>query len=310
MINSILIYQKEKGCILWRKEFQTEKGLDPADSTQAYISMIQMYIKELATKDIRGNDMLDLGEKTLIFYPIPHFSINIVFLTNRDDKTHLLKIYDKINSVINKNSILFTNWSTWNGDVSIFDILNLDLTNIIMEYNSSKPFLIQESSPNQALTELEFEHTKKLKEEVTILENKLKITSILSSKIEILDQLIKYGHELNDITSLELYKKTQEKIQKEVQDTKFKAQYFLTLLKKMAKNLLDFYGQKRISEINYRDIYLNAFSLASKLKLLGIDQLNEKLKTLATNLLEKKDMNKEFYVEILSQFIALPENLV
>jgi hypothetical protein len=310
MIDSILIYQKERGSILWRKEFQNEKRLDLQDSSQPYISMIEMYIKELATKNISSTDNLDLGEKTLFFHVIPQFSITIVFLTNREDKTRLLKIYDKVTAILNKNSILFANWSTWNGDVSVFEILSFDLNRIIVEYNSAKPFLIPELTPNQALYELEAEHTKKLKEQSVVLENKLKNTTIFSIKLEILDQLLKYGQELNDNTSIDQYKKVLEKIQKEFQETKFKAQYFLTILKKLAKNILDFYGQKSVTEINYRDIYLNAFSLASKLKLLGKDQMNEKLKMLATELLEKKEMNKEFYTEILTQFMNLPENVI
>ena len=112
-------------------------------------------------------------------------------------------------------------------------------------------------------------------------------------RADLLTKLLSYAEKLKDTAAFQQIQKDQQKLFNDFNDKLMRAQYFLKKAKECITSAVSSSGLKKLTELNYNDIYLNMYSFSTKLHLLGNITKADDFKVDAMKLIDSSTSSQE-----------------
>jgi hypothetical protein len=281
----------------------------------SFFSAIQNFVLELVKSNAEGLRHLDIGQYLVHVSNVNALDLELVSVAKPEEKKereYLLKLHDRIIRILMDNKEMF-NWDNWSGNLDHFAFLDLPIVQLFKEIREKEKItFIPQDLETESLQQLSlFQEAQKqsYREELDLLKEKIKKTSILSEKKEIILAMQGLGQKIQSPEIVQTAETELKKIEKELLDTKGKAQFFLKQTKDNISKIALHSSSRPLSDLEIREVYLPLYSFSSKLRLLGKTHKADELKELASGLMDKeRSMGHDLGNRIRTIF-ALPDDI-
>jgi hypothetical protein len=313
MLYSIFIYQTETGLPIWQQSFEKQMDDYRIQLFSSFFSAIQTFVKELVNTGDKGLKNIELGNFVIKITAIPKIHLEIIAIIDKEDEKPLGKVNLQIIKLLEEHNQLF---EPWDGDTSKFDVLNLDILRMIQSEKSllgNKSLIDGQSeilgSIVDRLPELEKNQRENCLNERTFLYKKFNDTGNILKKIEILGSIDIISQKLKDKADVLKITGMRKNLETELISTKQKIAYFLHNTKAAISKAVEIIGRKPLSELDFKDAYMNLYSFSTKLKTIGRDDLAEQYRQMAQLFIDKKEEEREQLSQALKNILNLPDEI-
>ncbi|MFX0012268.1 MAG: hypothetical protein ACFE9R_18290 [Candidatus Hermodarchaeota archaeon] len=310
MIYTIFLYQAQSGLLIYDKRFQGE-DIAKTEMFSSFLTAMKSFVSELLLEGSKEIKNIELGDYTVIITGIAKINVDLVIIADNVDVKSVNKVIPKIIKLLLKYEEPFL---TWDGEREVFEILDEPLTTLI--FNNVKGF--QKSittSPEEVLgtiwssgKQLSKEVRDNLIQERDMLIYKMENTPVLPKKLDIAEKVMQLSSELKDEETYIRFKKECKILKKEIEDTKFKLNYYLEKIKSTLNESIEQLGDKPIHLGDYKNTYLNLYSFSTKLKLLK-GKGWEIYKELASKIIEKTSLSDHELTELIKKILEMSSNV-
>jgi hypothetical protein len=281
----------------------------------SFFSAIQNFIHEIVKSETIGLKNLDLGPYQVNVSSFNEFDLEVVTVIEAIDKKELksiTKIHERIKEVLNNHKNKF-DWPNWNGDISIFSFLTVEIGTILQNLRIKDKIQIIPKQIEEKLLSGESQMFKVPIEvyatDIELYKNRLKKVETFPEKFEILEKLAELNQKINDSSFNDYYQQLNKKITQDFEETKIKAKMYLTQLKTNINTITNNLRTKNFDESRVRDIFLPLYSFSGKLRILGQNEKSEEYKALASSLMNKETLSVNERFEIVLQISRLDEDV-
>ncbi|NHJ23528.1 MAG: hypothetical protein EAX89_03065 [Candidatus Lokiarchaeota archaeon] len=310
MIYTIFLYQSHTGLLIYDKSFQ-EEDTQKAEMFSSFLSAMKSFVSELILEGSKELKNIELGDYSVLITGIPLLKVDLVIITDKEDLKSVNKLIPKLIKLLQKYEELFL---SWDGDRNAFEILDKPLATLLVEnikdFRKSsliEPKLALKSiwAKSKHLTE---EERNAVIQERDMLIYKMENTPILPKKVNIAEEVIKLSDQLRDEDTYIRFQEELSKLKKEIDDTKFKLNYYLERIRSTLNEALENIGDKPTQMGDFKNTYLNLYSFGSKLKLLKGNGA-EIYKKLANKLIEKDSLSEHELAEVIETILKMSPNV-
>ena len=300
MLYALFLYQRTSGLMLWSHEMNSEMNEIQVELLSSFFSAIQSFVVEIVKKGDRGLDNIDLGTRMVKVTQIEKMDIELVSIADSQNKAIMKKIHEKIVAVLWTHKELFSKMDHWNGDVTIFSQIDQDVDLLLKSYPELSGKKIQIEQQTELLKSLWGEGVQlteaqkaQFEKEQKEIQEQLKKVQTHMERADLLTKLLSYAEKLKDTAAFQQIQKDQQKLFNDFNDTLMRAQYFLKKAKECITSAVSSSGLKKLTELNYNDIYLNMYSFSTKLHLLGNITKADDFKVDAMKLIDSSTSSQE-----------------
>ena len=145
-------------------------------------------------------------------------------------------------------------------------------------------------------------------QERDLLIYKIEKTPILPNKIKMAKDVVELSDKLKDEGTFLRFQDEINRYNKELEDARFKLEYYLEKLKTSLNEEIDKLGNKPISAGDYKDTYLSLYSFSTKLKLL-IESGWESYREMATKLIDNDNISNDEITDTIQSIIKMSDNV-
>lgn len=314
MIYSIFIYSESSGLLMWDKHFE-DISAGKMELFSSFFSAIKTFIGEMITKGAHDLKSIQMGNYTINFTSVKKLQIDLVFIADVDEEKKLKKIIPPIIDVLLEHKEIFSNW---NGDRSIFSVLDSHIMKIISQNKSSKTTSSSLLDNQTEILKGLFANSKELDplvkenlgKEREYLNKKLKETLDINTKLEYITKIIEIDQKLLDETCFLQDQSEKVKLEKELKDAKLKLDFYLKECKKTLSEAIQKAGNVPLSKIDFRNSYIALYSFSTKLKSIGKIKTAEIYRKVASALIETDKLAEGELSETISYILNLPDNIM
>lgn len=312
MLYSLFIYQSQSGLLIWDKSFEKQMDSRRIELFSSFFSAIQSFVKEMITSTTKGLKNIEMGNFSIKITALTKLNLDIVAITDKEDEKALNKILPRLIKLLEDHKEIFIDWD---GDKSRFKILDLEIINIIQTEKTllgSKSILDGQNEIIgqiiDKLPELEASQRDNYLKEREFLYKRMSQTTNIVKKMEIIDAIDAISQKLKDKEDVSKIAGIRKTLMNELTSTKQKLIYFLTMAKQAITKVAEFMGIKSLSELDFKDVYINLYSFSTKLKVIGRDDLSEEFRTIAQLLIDKREEKRAELSKAISRILNLPED--
>jgi hypothetical protein len=310
MIYSIFLYQASSGLLIYDQNFQ-ELNTGKIELFGSFFAAIKSFISEIVIDEANKLKNFDLGEYSIVLSSIKRINVDIVIITDKEDIKIVNKLLPKLLKLLNKYEAQFL---SWDGDRKEFDILELPLTELVLENvkNVRKTLL---EKPDQILKsmwahrkQLSVEARENLIQERDLLIYKIEKSPLLPRNLALSEKVVQLSEQLHDEDTFLKYQNEVNRIKNEIEDAKFKLKYYLKNMKSTLNDAIEKLGSKLISAGDYKDTYLSLYSFSTKLRLLK-EEGWEFYRDMANKLIDKENVPEEEISQTIQNILVMSDNI-
>ena len=262
----------------------------------SFFSAVKTFISEIVLEGSKELKNIEMGDYTIIVSSIKDISVDIIMIADRQDYKIINKLIPKIIKILMKHKQLLLEWNRNKQELRILDKPLSDLiaskkklmgeapaiTPALEEPSKAKPS--QKTLYKKELTEIEQSN---LIQERTFLISRLEkdTTTNLKRKLAISEKILEISEQLNDEDNTSAFQEQIKQIKSQIEDTRFKLDFFLNKAKKSLSEAIEGLGAKTLQMGDYKDAYLNLYSFSTKLKSLSDGVYYEQIRDLASKLI-------------------------
>ena len=314
MIYSIFLYQSHTGLLIYDKSFQ-EISTGKIEIFSSFFSAIKTFVSELVLGESfdRSKELtnIELSDYSVLITSIPKIKIDMVIITDKEDRKSVNKVIPKLIKLLNKYEQLFLSWE---GNRDEFNILDHPLTELIAaNIKVVRKSLLEH--PDQMLKsiwahkkQLSRENFENLIQERDLLIYKIESTANLTRKVAMAETVVELSEKLKDEMTFLKYQNEVNKLKNEIKDVKFKLNYYLERIRGALTEAIDNLSNKPIHQGDFKNTYLNLYSFSTKLKLIKENGW-EIYRELATKLIEKDKLSDQDLSELIQKLLKMSSNI-
>ncbi len=310
MIYSIFLYQASSGLLIYDQNFQ-ELNTGKIELFGSFFAAIKSFVSEIIIDEANKLKNIDLGEYSIVLSSIKRIDVDVVIITDKEDIKTVNKLLPKLLKLLNKFEAQFL---SWDGDRKEFDILELPLTELVLENikNVRKTLL---EKPDQVLKSM-WAHRKQLSEEARenliqerdLLIYKIEKSPLLPRNLALSEKVVELSEQLHDENTFLKYQNEVNRIKNEIKDAKFKLKYYLKNMKATLNDAIEKLGSKLISAGDYKDTYLSLYSFSTKLRLLK-EEGWELYRDMANKLIDKENVPEEEISQTIQNILVMSDDI-
>lgn len=298
---------------MWDKHFE-DISAGKMELFSSFFSAIKTFIGEMITKGAHDLKSIQMGNYIIQFTSIQKLHVDLVFIADNDEDKKLKKIIPPITDVLLEHKEIFSNW---NGDRTIFSVLDSHIMKIIAQNKSSKaPSTSILDNQTEILKGL-FANSKELDpivkenlaKERDYLHKKIKDTPDVILKMEYIKKIMEIDQKLLDETCFLQDQNEKVKLEKDLKDAKLKLDFYLKECKKTLSEAIQKTGNLPLSKVDFKNSYIALYSFSTKLKSIGKVNTAEIYRKIATSLMEKDKLADGELSETISYILNLPEDV-
>jgi hypothetical protein len=238
--------------------------------------------------------------------------VTVVESVDKKELKSIQKIHDKIKEALPNHKDKF-DWENWNGQLSNFSFLDLEVGTILQTLRIKDKIQIIPKHIEEKLLTIQNKVVEvpiqNYDGEIEEFKNQIKKAEFFSEKFQILDKFFTLTQKINSIPLNDSYLQLKKKITYEFEDTKTKAKMYLTQLKTNINTITNNLRTKNFDESRVRDIFLPLYSFSGKLRALGQHAKAEEYKTLASSLMNKETHSVNERFEIILQISRMDDDI-
>jgi hypothetical protein len=314
MIYNIFLYQSNTGLLIYDKSFQ-EISAGKMEIFSSFFTAIKSFVSELVIGDSidRSKELtnIELKDYTVLITSLPKIKIDMVIIADKEDIKAINKLIPKLIKLLNKYEQLF---HSWDGNRDEFTILDHPLTELVMaNVKVVRKSLIEH--PDQMLKSI-WSHKKQLSnekienliQERDLIIYKIENTSNLIRKLAMSKNVVELSEKLKDEATFLKYQNEVNKLKREINDVKFKLNYYLENTKKALTEAINNLENKPIHLGDYKNTYINLYSFSTKLKLIK-DKGWEIYRDSANKLIDKDYLADHDLSELIQNLLKMSSNI-
>ena len=312
MLYTLFIYQSSSGLLMYDKNFQ-DISSGKMELFSSFFSAIKSFVKEIVLGGDTQLKALEMGDYTIMISSIDDIKSDLVLIADKDDTKTINKLIPKVIKILLKHQEVFLEW---NGNKHAFAGLDQPLSELIL---SQKKLMGEKSLVENAENVLKSMWAHKgelspqardgLNQEKDFLISRGEKTTNLLRKLSIAEKVLEISEQLKDDTGFIKYQRDVKNLRDQVKDTKIKLIYYLDRIKKTLSTAVDRLGDKKITQGDYKDAYLNLYSFSSKLKLITAGREHERYRELANILINKDEMEEHELSEAISEILKMHDDV-
>ncbi len=310
MLYSIFLYQTKSGLLIFDKSFQ-EISKTKIELFSSFFSAIKSFIQQMLLDGSKDLKNIELGNYLVKITTIPEINVDLVLIIDQDDNKKANKMIPKIIKILLTHRELFRDWD---GNLRLFDILDHPITELIA---SEKSLLDEKTLTDNQIEilksiwsrkgELLPQELESILKEKQFLEKRLNRVENLLRKKNIIEKIIEITHQIKDDKGYLQSQKILQKVENEINDTRFKIKYYLKSAKESLSNSLEKLGQKPLIQGDYKDTFLNLYSFGTKIQKISSGEGYQKFKEMANLLLEKDESRESELSQVIKDILNLKE---
>jgi len=245
----------------------------------------------MGSEGIEDLKTIGLGALIASIFRILEVNIDLVIIAEADDKKEIQKLSSKLKSIIFNHKELFLVNAVKSEDFENFD---KEINDIVLSHRKildpsvliekQKDFLKSVWDQRGKISEQLREERKDIENERTIIVNKLLKENNVLIKLSLCKLILKLSDKLEDEQFFLEYQKKAKIIANEINDQKTRLNYYLNRAKGSLKVTLGTFGEKRLIEGDFKEVYSNLYSFSSKLKNFASVEVYEKYYHLARDI--------------------------
>ncbi|TXT64169.1 MAG: hypothetical protein BAJALOKI1v1_600003 [Promethearchaeota archaeon] len=304
VVYNIFIYQTGSGILLWKRSFEQNIKDEKLELFSSFFSAIKSFVKELVSeKSDQTLKNIEMGNYIINNTQIKKLGADIVIIADQTDEIELLKIIPKIIGVLKNHAEII---KTWDGTVHRLKVLDYEILELLRK--ESDLLDTAEISEEEERNIFEEQKVKYLKE-YNFLHNRFDKVKAFPHKLAILNQMQRIAELVNDTKKIERIEECRKRMNSEMDLLMKKVSIYLAEAKEcISDNFKKIPVSKSLFDLAYREAYINLYSFANKIRLLGNQQLAEKYIKVAKLLIDKPPEIKEDFKSILEDIMDLPDD--
>jgi hypothetical protein len=312
MLYSLFLYESNSGILQYDKSFQ-DISAGKMEMFSAFFSALKSFISEMVLSGSKELKNIELGDYFVNITLIPETKSDLVVIADKEDSKIINKLMPKIVNIIVSHKDLFSNW---NQQSSHFNVLDKPLTDLIL----SKKKLIEGNSlveQQENVLKSIWSHKKEIPEErkAELLQTREKYINLfnktqkLGDRLKYTQKLIEISEQLKNDKDFIKYQHGSISIKHEINELKFKLEYYLKETKMSLNKTLNSLGAKSLKYGDYKNTYLNLYSFSSKLKRFSDSVGSNKYQKLAETLIDKESVNDHKFSQVISEILAMKDEI-
>jgi len=312
MLYSIFIYQSQSGLLIWDKSFEKEMDARRVELFSSFFSAIQSFVREMISNSQKGLKNIEMGNFLIKVTGLPKLNLEIVTISDKDDEKPINKIIPRLIKLLEDHTQIF---EEWDGERSKFDVLNLEIIQVIsMEKSLLGTKSILDGQTDllggiiDSMPELEKNQRENYLKEREFNYKKLQSTTSLVKKLEILASIDTISQKLKDKAEVQKISNLRRTYINDLESTKQKITYFLGNAKQAISKVVEVIGRKALVDLDFKDAYMNLYSFSTKLKIIGRDDLSEEYRQVAQLLIDKPEGRRDELSKSISRILNLPDD--
>lgn len=312
MLYSIFIYQSQSGLLIWDKSFEKEMDARRVELFSSFFSAIQSFVREMISSSQKGLKNIEMGNFLIKVTGLPKLNLEIVTISDKDDEKPINKIIPRLIKLLEDHTQIF---EEWDGERSKFDVLNLEIIQVISLEKSllgNKSILDGQTDLLggiiDSMPELEKNQRENYLKEREFNYKKLQSTTSLVKKLEILASIDTISQKLKDKAEVQKISNLRRTYINDLESTKQKITYFLGNAKQAISKVVEVIGRKALVDLDFKDAYMNLYSFSTKLKIIGRDDLSDEYRQVAQLLIDKPEGRRDELSRSISRILNLPDD--
>jgi hypothetical protein len=288
----------------------------------SFFSAVKTFISEIVLEGSKELKNIEMGDYTIIVSSIKDISVDIIMIADKQDYKLINKIIPKIIKILLKHKQLLLEWNRNKNELRILDKPLSDLIaskkKLIGEGPAVTPIVEQPiktktSQKTHIKKELSNIEESNLIQERAFLISRLEkdTTTNLLRKLAISEKILEISEQLNDEEMISSFREQLDQLKKQIEDTKFKLDFFLTKAKKSLSDAVERLGAKTLQYGDYKDAYLNLYSFSTKLKSLSDGIYYEEMRELAKKLINisESGITDHELSEVITKILNISGNI-
>ena len=310
MIYSIFLYQASTGALMHEQNFQ-ELDSGNTELFSSFFSAVKSFVSELVSEGVSKLKNIDLGEYSIIISSIQDLDLDLVVIADKENVKAVNKLIPKLIKNLFKHQNIF---EFWDGNQSELNLLEQPLSELISSYFKATGKTLTEQ-PDQFLksiwahrSQVSDKEKNSLIQERDLLIYKIEKTPILPNKIKMAEVVVELSEKLKDEGTFLRFQDEINRYKRELEDAKFKLEYYLEKLKTSLNEAIENLGNKPISAGDYKDTYLSLYSFSTKLKLI-IESGWQNYREMATKLIDNDNLSNDELTDTIQSIIKMSDNV-
>ena len=310
MIYTIFLYQSHTGLLIYDKSFQ-EINTGKMEMFSSFFLTLKSFVSELVLEGSKELKNVELGEYTVSITSLSKVKVDMVIIADKEEAKAINKLIPKLIKLLQNYEQQFLSWDENSEE---FKILDHPLTELVLaNVKDVKKTLLK--SPEQILKSI-WAHKKKLTEEEfenLVQERDLLIYKIenavnIPSKLAKSQTVVELSEKLQDENTFLKYQGEVSKFKNELNDAKFKLNYYLNKIKTSLNEAINNLGNNPIHLGDFKNSYLNLYSFSTKLKLIKENGW-ELYREIASKLIDKDSLSDHELSEIVQTLLNMSTNV-
>ena len=247
----------------------------------------------------------------IIISSIQDLDLDLVVIADKENVKAVNKLIPKLIKNLFKHQNIF---EFWDGDQSELNLLEQPLSELISSYFKATGKTLTEQ-PDQFLksiwahrSQVSDKEKNSLIQERDLLIYKIEKTPILPNKIKMAEVVVELSEKLKDEGTFLRFQDEINRYKRELEDAKFKLEYYLEKLKTSLNEAIENLGNKPISAGDYKDTYLSLYSFSTKLKLI-IESGWQNYREMATKLIDNDNLSNDELTDTIQSIIKMSDNV-
>ena len=317
----MFLYQSSSGLLMYDKSFQ-DVSSGKMELFSSFFSAVKTFISEIVLEGSKELKNIEMGDYTIIVSSIKDISVDIIMIADKQDYKLINKLIPKIIKILLKHKQLLLEWNRNREELKILDKPLSDLIaskkKLMGEIPAITPTLeetFKERKSLKALNKIELSQIEQsnLIQERTFLISRLEkdTTTNLLRKLAISEKILEISEQLNDAEMISSFQDQLDQLEKQIEDTKFKLDFFLTKAKQSLSEAVEGLGAKTLKNGDYKDAYLNLYSFSTKLKSLSDGIYYEEMRELAKQLINisESGITDHELSEVITKILNISGNI-
>jgi len=317
----LFLYQSSSGLLMYDKSFQ-DVSSGKMELFSSFFSAVKTFISEIVLEGSKELKNIEMGDYTIIVSSIKDISVDIIMIADKQDYKLINKLIPKIIKILLKHKQLLLEWNRNREELKILDKPLSDLIaskkKLMGEIPAITPTLeetFKERKSLKALNKIELSQIEQsnLIQERTFLISRLEkdTTTNLLRKLAISEKILEISEQLNDAEMISSFQDQLDQLEKQIEDTKFKLDFFLTKAKQSLSEAVEGLGAKTLKNGDYKDAYLNLYSFSTKLKSLSDGIYYEEMRELAKQLINisESGITDHELSEVITKILNISGNI-
>ena len=306
---------------MYEKSFQ-DVSSGKMELFSSFFSAVKTFISEIVLEGSKELKNIEMGDYTIIISAIKDISVDLIIIADKQDYKIINKLIPKVIKILLKHKQLLLEW---NRNKQELKILDKPLSDLITSKKKLMGDSIALKEPVDQSVKAKISEKAHVKKEINEIErsNLIQERSFLISRLEkdattnllrrlaISEKILEISTQLNEGEMISEYQKQIEQLIKQIDDTKFKLNFFLNKAKNSLSEAVERLGVKTLQKGDYKETYLNLYSFSTKLKSLSDGVFYEEMRILATKLINisESGITDHELSEVITKILNLSDNI-